>query len=280
MSDNPLRKSHLPMTSLKSGTVYDVLPDVAGLTVKIVNIYFVGHPGNRDDWVLIDAGMPNEHKAIRKAAEARFGQDARPRAILLTHGHFDHVGSVVELAEAWEVPVYAHPQEIPYLTGKAHYPDPDVEVEGGTIAKMSRLFPTDPVDLGERVQLLPADGSVPHLPGWQWLHTPGHSPGHVSFFREADRAMIVGDAFVTVRQDQLYQVLTQQQELSGPPRYFTPDWDAARDSVQRLAALKPDTAMTGHGVPMQGNELRLGLDVLARNFDEVARPAHGRSVGN
>ncbi|MFD2438802.1 MBL fold metallo-hydrolase [Modicisalibacter luteus] len=129
MADNPLRHKAMPMTSIKSGDLFEVLPDVAGLTVKIVNVYFVGHPES-GDWVLVDAGMPNSQDKIIDAAIQRFGKDAKPKAILLTHGHFDHVGSAVELVEHWGVPIYVHPDEMPYLTGEAHYPYPDTQVEG------------------------------------------------------------------------------------------------------------------------------------------------------
>ena len=120
-------------------------------------------------------------------------------------------------------------------------------VEGGLVAKISPLFPNEPVDLGNNVEPLPSDGSIPNMPGWQWIHTPGHSPGHISLFREKDHSLIVGDAFVTVKQDSLYNVLTQELEISGPPRYLTTDWGAAKESVIRLEALKPKIAITGHG---------------------------------
>ncbi|TDX29809.1 glyoxylase-like metal-dependent hydrolase (beta-lactamase superfamily II) [Modicisalibacter xianhensis] len=277
MADNPLRHKPMPMTSIKNGDLFEVLPDVAGLTVQIVNVYFVGLPDS-DDWVLVDTGMPDAMEQIVEAAMHRFGKDVPPKAILLTHGHFDHVGSAVELAEHWGVPIYAHPQEMPYLTGEERYPDPDPGVEGGLIAKLSGYFPNTPVNLRPFIHLLPEDGRVPGLPGWRWVATPGHTPGHVSFFRNEDRAMIVGDAFVTVRQDKLYQVLTQHKEISGPPRYFTPDWDEARESVKRLSALKPSVAMTGHGRPMSGDELVTGLETLALNFDKLALPSHGKYI--
>lgn len=272
MPHNPLQDRHMPLTSLKSGTSFEPIADVAGLIVQIVNVYFVGRPDNPTEWVLVDAGMPNSRKQIVQAAEARYGKQARPRAIVLTHGHFDHIGSAVELAEYWDVPVYAHPEEMPFLTGERHYPYPEPQVEGGLVARLSRFFPSQPIELRPRIETLPEDGSVPAMPGWRWIHTPGHTPGHVSFFRETDRAMIVGDAFVTVRQDELYEVLTQHQELNGPPRYFTADWDAARDSVRRLAALEPSVAMTGHGLPMEGKALSIGLKTLADDFDQLARP--------
>lgn len=277
MPNNPLNSKMMPLTSIKSGDLFEVLPDVAGLTVKIVNVCFVGQPGS-NDWVLIDAGMPNSKELIVEAAASRFGDNARPNAILLTHGHFDHVGSAIELAAYWEVPVYAHALELPYLIGQKHYPYPDTKVEGGILAKLSGLFPNTPIDLRPDLHSLPEDGSVPGLPDWRWIATPGHTEGHVSFFRDSDRAMIAGDAFVTVRQDELYQVLTQHQQLSGPPRYFTPDWDAARDAVRRLAELKPRAVITGHGRPMEGDTLAHELAILAQDFDHIARPSHGKSV--
>jgi glyoxylase-like metal-dependent hydrolase (beta-lactamase superfamily II) len=113
---------------------------------------------------------------------------------------------------------------------------------------------------------------------WEWHHTPGHTPGHVSLFRARDRALVAGDAFVTTKQESLSAVWAQREELHGPPMYYTPDWDAARASVQRLAQLAPSVAVTGHGLPMRGPGLAEGLDALARDFDRVARPAYGRYV--
>jgi glyoxylase-like metal-dependent hydrolase (beta-lactamase superfamily II) len=114
--------------------------------------------------------------------------------------------------------------------------------------------------------------------GWRWLHTPGHSPGRVSLWRRADRLVIAGDAFVTTRQESVYSAVTQAPELHGPPMYFTPDWPSARQSVLNLAALGPDTVVTGHGQAMQGPEMRSALAELAERFDEVAVPKHGQYV--
>jgi len=109
-------------------------------------------------------------------------------------------------------------------------------------------------------------------------HTPGHTPGHVSLFRDADRTLVVGDAFCTTKQESFLAVATQRPELHGPPAYFTTDWDAARDSVQRLAALRPITVAPGHGRPMKGADVADGLQTLADRFDEIARPLAGRYV--
>jgi glyoxylase-like metal-dependent hydrolase (beta-lactamase superfamily II) len=146
------------------------------------------------------------------------------------------------------------------------------------MARMAALYPRGPIDLRGRLATLADDGSIPVLPGWRWIHTPGHTAGHVSLFREADRTLIAGDAFCTTRQESFLAVATQRPELHGPPSYFTTDWDAARDSVRRLAGLHPAFMAAGHGQPMAGADATRALDELAVRFDEAARPDHGRYV--
>ncbi|UOQ94509.1 MBL fold metallo-hydrolase [Halobacillus shinanisalinarum] len=268
----------IPVTSIASGIEQLVANDIHCLPIQVVNACLIGNPERPEDWVLVDAGMPKSADDIIDVAGELFGKRYNPKAIILTHGHFDHVGAAEELADYWDVPVYAHKLEMPYLTGGKDYPEPDTTVEGGLVSKLSRMFPNEGIDLGNHVQALPDDGTIPHLPGWQWIHTPGHTEGHVSLFRENDRTLIVGDAFVTVKQEYLFKVLTQQQEISGPPRYLTSDWEAAWESVRKLEALKPNVAITGHGFPMAGKELTDNLEKLSREFDRIAIPDHGRFV--
>lgn len=266
-------------TMRKDDALREVAPGVACLMQPIVNVYFIGEPGAGDRaWVLVDAGLPGTAGQIARAAAARFGPDARPAAIVMTHGHFDHVGALRALAERWDAPVYAHRLELPYLTGRSPYPPPDPTVGGGAMATLSPLYPRGPIDLGGRARALPDDGSLPDLPGWRAIHTPGHSPGHIALFREGDRTLLAGDAFVTTRQESAIAALTKPEEMHGPPAYFTPDWVAARRSVEALAALRPEVAATGHGRPMRGEPLREALEALARDFDWVAVPERGRYV--
>ncbi|CAM3748878.1 MULTISPECIES: MBL fold metallo-hydrolase [Paenibacillus] len=253
----------------------EVLPDLINLRTMIVNLQMVGSPGS-GDWVLVDTGIGNFEGSIAEAAEKRFGRP--PVSIVLTHGHFDHVGNVKELADRWGVPVYAHELELPYLTGREDYPPGDPSVGGGLMARLAPMYPNRAIDLGSRIHPLPMDGTVPGLPEWRWIPTPGHSPGHISLFRERDRTLIAGDAIITVQQESALAVISQEKELHGPPMYFTPDWDAARESVRRLEALNPALAVTGHGVPMSGDELSVSLKRLARDFDELAVPEQGRYV--
>jgi glyoxylase-like metal-dependent hydrolase (beta-lactamase superfamily II) len=254
----------------------NIAPDVIGVRTLIVNVYAIFR--SRSEWILLDSGLPHCEARILKWVENNFGSGTRPSCILLTHGHFDHTGSVQELAAEWDVPVYVHPLELPFVTGKSEYPPPDPSVGGGLMALLANLYPRGPIDLGSRIRTLPEDGSIPGFSDWRWIHTPGHTPGHVSFFCEDEAVLIAGDAFATTKQESFLAAATQKPELHGPPAYFTTDWDAARDSVVKLARLRPTTIAAGHGRPLAGDDVPDLLTKLANNFDRVARPDHGRYV--
>ena len=258
--------------------VFVVAPGVWRLKDIFVNVFIIQ---NREgtDWVLVDAGLQSSVPKIRAMVEYLFGSTgSRPQAIVLTHGHFDHRGSLLELADSWGTPIYCHHQERPYLTGRASYPPPDPSVGGGLMALFSFAYPKSPINVEERLVELPDDHSIPGLEDWQWIHTPGHTPGHISLFREKDGVLIAGDAFVTTMQESAISVMIQKKIVWGPPRYFTPDWGAAARSVRELAALEPNVIVTGHGQAMYGDEARKGLHKLTRRFWQLGIPAQGRYV--
>ena len=256
---------------------FSVAPGVWGIRDKFVNVYLVHNPKD-NGWVLVDAGLKSTASRIKKVAEKLFWPELTPKAIILTHAHFDHVGSLYELANEWDVKVYAHNLEKPYITGVSSYPPPDPTVGGGMMSYLSMIYPKGPVNIYGRFEALPEDGSVPFLPDWTYIHTPGHAPGHVSFFRKRDGVLLAGDAFVTTCQESAFSVLTQKKKLSGPPKYFTYNWTSAEKSVKKLSQLDIQVAATGHGKPMSGDELRENLYNLSKNFTELAVPSHGRYV--
>ena len=254
--------------------------DLAYLRLAIVNVVLYGQADAGDrKWVLIDAGITGSAASIRDAASRRFGNGARPSAIILTHGHFDHVGALAELSGEWDAPIYAHELELPYLDGRQSYPPPDPSVGGGIMSLLAPLYPRGPIDVHDRLNPLGLDACVPGMPGWRWIATPGHSPGHVSLWNAGQKTLIAGDAFITTAQESAYAVATQRPEIHGPPMYYTPDWELARESVERLARLEPELVVTGHGPAMQGPEMQAALHTLARDFDQIAVPEQGRYVG-
>ena len=254
-----------------------VAPGVWRLRDLFVNVYLI-QDSEATGWVMVDAGLKSTASKIRPLVAELFGKSSIPKAIIMTHGHFDHRGSLIELAQEWGVPVYCHRQERPYLSGQASYPPPDPSVGGGMMALMSFTFPKGPLHAEQYLRELSADGSIPEPPEWRWIHTPGHTPGHISLFREKDGVLIAGDAVVTTMQESLLAVATQKKFLCGPPKYFTPDWGASARSVKTLASLEPNVVATGHGQTMYGDEARKELHKLAKDFWKRGIPATGRYV--
>ena len=245
-------------------------PDVLRIPTAFVNVYALGTPGG--PWILLDTGLPGFGSYVASITDARFGRP--PEAIVLTHGHFDHAGNARELAERWNVPVYAHGSERPFLNGTSDYPPGDPSM-GGAIAHFSRAFPHAGRDLGTRLRELAADGALPGIEDWRWLHTPGHTPGHVSLWRQSDRFLIAGDALATFDLDSWSAQLTHSRQISRPAAPFTPDWDAAHESLQKLAGLKPHHLAAGHGRIMHHYDVADRLDAYAQTDH---RPEYGRYV--
>ena len=266
--------SDLGIDSNRIGQFVDVTTGVGRLSVVFVNLYTIDLP--QGGWMLVDTGVPFSGWYVQKALDARYGPGAKPLAILLTHAHFDHSGNASAFASAWDVPVYVHPLEMPYVTGQSDYPPQD-PTPGGAICFLSRFFPRGSIDLKDRVRPLPEDGSIPDAPGWTWIHTPGHTAGHVSFVRSEDGVVIVGDAIATVNLDAWSTQLTWPQEIARPATPFTPDWIAARESIHKLADLKPKILAAGHGLPIQ-NEMSME-DALRTFAKAMEEPDGGRYAG-
>jgi len=263
--------------------VPEIAPDVwcLGPTGRTqTNVYLVAAGSS---WTLIDAGWASDAPAIRQAAAQLFGPGRGPTSILLTHVHPDHGGAARELALTWGCPVLVPPQELAIARGEFEAMTaaagpldtwlilPMLRAVGrrrreGLIARSSLADVARAVD--------PRD-DLPDLPGWQLFPTPGHTPGHLSFFRTADRVLISGDAVVTVQVNSLLGILRGRRGLSGPPWYTTWEPRLARASVARLAALEPRVLAPGHGLPLVGPHTPAALKAFAVRFGAGRRPGVG-----
>lgn len=257
--------------------LFSVAPGVWGRKELFVNFYMIQDQSN-GAWALVDAGLKWSAAKIKNMAMELFGEGSKPTAIILTHGHFDHTGALAALTEEWNVPVFAHSLELPYITGQSSYPPADPTVGGGLLSALSWMYPKGPINVQDYVRKLPEDNSIPGLKDWKYIHTPGHSPGHISLFRESDRTLIAGDAFVTTKSESALYALSNMKHLSGPPKFLTCNWASAELSVIKLSALDPQVAATGHGIPMRGEELRGALKNLSSHFKTLALPSEGRYV--
>lgn len=254
----------------------EIARGVFRLSVRGANVYFVrSGPG----WVLVDAGWRGQAEQIARVAGQAFGQGVGPAAVLVTHAHADHAGSALELARRWEVPLWVHPGEMPMTDGIYHpqYADP---IARWTIEPLMRLMPGRAArwvaksGLGGAARAFDPDHAPPGMADWAAVPTPGHTPGHVAFFRPDDRVLIAGDAVLTLNFNSVPDLILARQQAAAPPRISTWDWPKAARSVAVLAELCPRVLACGHGSPMSGPGTAGALRDLARRL--AARgPASG-----
>jgi glyoxylase-like metal-dependent hydrolase (beta-lactamase superfamily II) len=260
----------------------------AGKGITRSNVYFVR---SGSSWVLIDTASAHCGPVIQEAAESLFGAHTPPAAILLTHVYPDHAGSTLELTRRWGCLAYVHPDELPfatadlsnffstytaYTTSAGRWTPPPLD--RWVILPMVRALPrrrresmlTESSFKDVARAFDPAAG-LPGLADWECISTPGHTPGHVSFFRSSDRVLITGDALVTVNLNSLWGFLLwgvrrNKQILSGPPWYTTWSWRAAKESVASVARVEPRVLATGHGLPMTGPTTARDVRAFADHF--------------
>jgi hydroxyacylglutathione hydrolase len=185
-----------------------------GFPQDAINCYLVGD-------VLIDAGTTLAARRILRQLETR-----EVNAHALTHAHPDHFGSSHRVCKERAIPLWAPADDAEAVeTGKV--------VPGSKFASFIPNPPAHPV----AKQLREGD----EVAGFQVLDTPGHSPGHVSFWRESDRTLICGDVFWNV-----------QNRLTKPADPVTVDPERNRESMERLKSLLPSLTLFGHGPPRRG----------------------------
>jgi glyoxylase-like metal-dependent hydrolase (beta-lactamase superfamily II) len=179
---------------------------------------------------LIDAGLKRAHKKVL-AALAGLGKAPQDvQRIVMTHAHSDHAGGLAGAKEATGASVLAHDRDAVYLQqGKT--PQLDRSHLAGRVMNHARagFAKVEVASTFQDGELLPIGG------GLRVVHTPGHSPGHVSLLHEPTRVLITGDAIFNVR------------GLRYSPKTFCTDITLSRDTADRLADLEYDVAAFTHG---------------------------------
>jgi hydroxyacylglutathione hydrolase len=196
-----------------------------GFPPNAINVYLV-------EDVLIDAGT-------RRAAGRIMRQlDGRPvSAHALTHAHPDHQGASSQVCEALGVPFWVGEGDVPLAE------DPPKMWEFQPRHPFTRMAMKYWVGPGRPVDRKLREGD--ELAGFRVLDVPGHSPGHVAYWRESDRVLILGDVLNNV------DVRTGVPGLHEPPWFLTADPAENRRSARKLATLEPRLTLFGHGPPLR-----------------------------
>lgn len=185
----------------------------------LYNAYLVGD-------VLVDSGTSKHAEKLLAGVSGR-----AVSAHLISHAHPDHAGSSHAVVERLGVPVWASEQDAPLI-------------EAGKPAVNGRLLKrfgtAKPVPVQRRLR----DGDEVTA-GFRVLATPGHTPGHLSLWREEDRTLVAVDAVFAM------SPITRRRGLQMPPRLLSVDHDGVRTTIKRLAELEPAVVYFGHGPPLR-----------------------------
>jgi len=196
-----------------------------GFPPNAINVYLVGD-------VLVDAAT--------KQAKGRIMRQIRGHAVrahALTHAHPDHQGSSHAICELLGIPLWCGAEDVPAMETPGAIKNSQAP---GWLNRFQERFWTGPAHPVARA-LREGD----EVAGFTVLEVPGHSLGHVAYWRESDRVLILGDVLNNMN------LMTGVPGLREPPDVFTPDPPRNRESARRLIALEPELVCFGHGPPLR-----------------------------
>ncbi len=201
----------------------DNLYQIALMPRSSMNVYVA-------DGIVFDAGSRLETGRLLKALRGQTITDH-----VLTHGHPDHQGASRAICENFGVPLACGEGDADAVsTGEIVRTMPD-----STLSRMMAKIGGPAQQVSRRLQ----EGDM--VGSFTVIETPGHSPGHVVFWRESDRVLILGDVFLNM------SLLTTIPGLHEPPRPFTPNVGENRNSARKLLGLRPALVCFGHGPPLR-----------------------------
>jgi glyoxylase-like metal-dependent hydrolase (beta-lactamase superfamily II) len=196
-----------------------------GFPPNAINVYVI-------DDVLVDAATRHATRRILRELDGR-----AISAHALTHAHPDHQGASHDVCERLGIPFWVGDGDV------AAAENPDLIRERQPDHPIARIFVKAMTGPGHPVDRRLAEGD--EVAGFTVLDVPGHSAGHVAFWRESDRVLILGDVLNNI------DVLTGIPGLRLPKDFLTPDPVLNRRSAQRLGALEPSLVLFGHGAPLR-----------------------------
>jgi glyoxylase-like metal-dependent hydrolase (beta-lactamase superfamily II) len=225
----------------------EIVPGVYQVKVLAAQVWLLV-----DDGVtLVDTGLPGSAPRIRRALAEIGRRPEDVRRVILTHYHKDHAGDLAAWQRAGEVTVYAHRAEAPYMSGERPLPNPMVPPPLAVVsAPFARLLVPRPGPVDIAVE---EGEELPLLGGIHFLHTPGHTRGHLCLYLTAHRLLLSGDS-----------LQVKGGELTTPSRVYTEDMGRARETIRRLADMDIDGIALSHYEPVVGRAYRRLQDLRTR----------------
>lgn len=219
-----------------------VIPQVYTFTGLLVGRVYALQ--DADGWTLVDTSVSNAADKILAQLQQAGHAPQTVKRIVVTHAHPDHIGALAQLQQVTGAEVWCHRLDKDVVEGKQPIP--------------RRAFNPRPPDMKMQPtpvhRVLEDNDMLPILGGLQVIWTPGHAPGHCSYWQPDRRMLITGDAIF-----HFFDRMTQ------PLGALTVDAEENRRSIKKLAALKPDTLLFGHGNPIVG-QANIQLEAFVRRL--------------
>ena len=209
-----------------------------GMPKRTMNVYLLVDDGGV---TMFDAGIDDMVGPLGEVSDRMGGL----KRIVLSHSHADHRGAAPKLG----APVHCHPDEVADAEGDGGYHYFELSklespVMRSAYPHLLRLWDGGPVSVAGTL----SEGD--EVAGFEVKHFPGHAPGLIGLWREADRLALVSDTLYTLDPD---SVLTPYGGPRLPHPAFTPAREQARESLRKLAALEPHAVWSGHARPVTGD---------------------------
>jgi len=212
--------------------------------------------------VLVDAGMDSTGHDVLHGLAAMNVDPAEVRSVLLTHWHNDHAAGTRAIQERTGVPAYCHAGDVPQLNRQSARPG-----MRGTISELIPewgFFVLFKGLLGEATPRAVLDLQTTTYGQmleefFEVIETPGHTPGHLSFYYKPDKVLFAGDALAVVGGDVHFMA-----------RAVTPDVPAARESMRKCLTRDIDVLCPGHRTPL-AEDVRRKCDRMLAHIDRGGR---------
>lgn len=214
----------------------EIISGIHQLRGRAVNCYL---SVDDNEIMLIDTGLPGNSSKITKYVEKTLKRDIKDiKTIVITHNHFDHVGSLSKMKEVSGASVAIHPADADYIRGKTKH-------MGGSfmnaiIKLYQTIYRTKPVE----PEILLKEGDT--IGKYQVIHTPGHSPGSICLYNPESKVLFAGD-------DLQYK----KGKLQSPGERLILEPEKYIESMKKLLNYDVEVILTGHTAPVtsDANEL-------------------------
>jgi hydroxyacylglutathione hydrolase len=224
----------------EEGVIMEVIPGIHEIDTRVAKSYMIVE----DQLTLIDTGMPGSTGKVVDYVKNVLKRDPVDiKTIIITHHHFDHVGSLYKLKNLTGAKVAIHVDDADYISGKKKQDGP--AFLNAMVKLIQFIYRSKPVE----PDIILKDGNL--IGEYRVIHTPGHTPGSICLYNPKNKAIFVGDNLRYV-----------EGKIEGPGARLLPEPEKYKESMEKLADLNIEVILCGHSRPITSNASQLFKEYL------------------